>query len=171
MLFLRILQIFSKSISWGKNAMVSKFSLWKVCIGKNYLESMLEKCGSKHTCIWDKVFKNGPSKIYGRQRLQNLKGCGLLLLVSYSIHSWILGFIYRNSQPKNTLNLESTPILPYKLCTSICFCDQFCLSIFFNLKAIHVSFLKVYRKINFFACKKENNSYNIFLESFSVSIT
>ena len=27
--------------------------------------------------IWDKVFKNGPSKIYGRQPLKNLKGYGL----------------------------------------------------------------------------------------------
>ena len=24
--------------------------------------------------IWDKVFKNGPSKIFGRQPLNNLKG-------------------------------------------------------------------------------------------------
>ena len=23
---------------------------------------------------WDKIFKNGPSKIYGRQSLKNLKG-------------------------------------------------------------------------------------------------
>ena len=28
--------------------------------------------------IWDKVFKNGPSKIFGRQPLKNLKGYGLL---------------------------------------------------------------------------------------------
>ena len=28
--------------------------------------------------IWDKVFKNGPSKIYGRQPLKNLNGYGLL---------------------------------------------------------------------------------------------
>ena len=28
--------------------------------------------------IWDKVFKNGPSKISGRQPLKNLKGYGLL---------------------------------------------------------------------------------------------
>ena len=27
--------------------------------------------------IWDKLFKNGPSKICGRQPLKNLKGCGL----------------------------------------------------------------------------------------------
>ena len=27
---------------------------------------------------WDKVFKNGPSKICGRQHLKNLKGYGLL---------------------------------------------------------------------------------------------
>ena len=29
-------------------------------------------------CIWDKVFKSGPSKICGRQPLKNLKGYGLL---------------------------------------------------------------------------------------------
>ena len=28
--------------------------------------------------IWDRVFKNGPSKICGRQLLKNLKGYGLL---------------------------------------------------------------------------------------------
>ena len=28
--------------------------------------------------IWDKVFKNGPSKICGGQPLKNLKGYGLL---------------------------------------------------------------------------------------------
>ena len=28
--------------------------------------------------IWDKVFKNGPSKICERQSLKNLKGYGLL---------------------------------------------------------------------------------------------
>ena len=28
--------------------------------------------------IWDKVFKNGPSKVCGRQRLKDLKGYGLL---------------------------------------------------------------------------------------------
>ena len=28
--------------------------------------------------LWDKVFKNGPSKICGRQPLKNLKGYGLL---------------------------------------------------------------------------------------------
>ena len=30
------------------------------------------------TYIWDKVFKNGPSKFCGRQRLKNLHGYGLL---------------------------------------------------------------------------------------------
>ena len=28
--------------------------------------------------IWDKVFKNGPSNIFGRHLLKNLKGYGLL---------------------------------------------------------------------------------------------
>ena len=30
------------------------------------------------TIKWDKVFKNGPSKIYERQNLKNWKGYGLL---------------------------------------------------------------------------------------------
>ena len=30
------------------------------------------------TTKWDKVFKNGPSKIFGRQPLKNLKEYGLL---------------------------------------------------------------------------------------------
>ena len=29
--------------------------------------------------IWDKVFKNGPNKICGRQPLQNFKQYGLLM--------------------------------------------------------------------------------------------
>ena len=28
--------------------------------------------------VWDKVFKNGPRKICGRQPLKNMKGYGLL---------------------------------------------------------------------------------------------
>ena len=28
-------------------------------------------------CIWDKIYKNGPSKICGRQPLKNLKECVL----------------------------------------------------------------------------------------------
>ena len=34
--------------------------------------------GSFHLLIWDKVFKNGPSKICERQPLKNLKEYGLL---------------------------------------------------------------------------------------------
>ena len=37
--------------------------------------------------IWDKVFKDGPSKICGRQPLKNLKGYGLLKqTISLQIH-------------------------------------------------------------------------------------
>ena len=32
---------------------------------------------------WDKVFKNGPSKISGRQSLKHLKGYGLLRQTIY----------------------------------------------------------------------------------------
>ena len=28
-------------------------------------------------CIWDKIYKNGPSKICGRKPLKNLKRCAL----------------------------------------------------------------------------------------------
>ena len=34
--------------------------------------------GSFHLLIWDKVFKNGPSKICERQPFKNLKAYGLL---------------------------------------------------------------------------------------------
>ena len=55
--------------------------------------------------IWNKVFKNGPSKICGRQPLKNLKGYGLLKetpsnflnAVShrfYLVHPWMLCPIY-----------------------------------------------------------------------------
>ena len=53
--------------------------------------------------IWGKVFKSGPSKIFGRQPLKNLKGYGLpkadhipsnflkaVFHKFYLVHSWIL---------------------------------------------------------------------------------
>ena len=43
----------------------------RVNFGCNYFQLTLNH-------IWDKVFKNGPSKISGRQPLKNLKGYGLL---------------------------------------------------------------------------------------------
>ena len=43
----------------------------------NVLVILLELCESI-TYNWDKVFKNGSSKISGRQPLKNLKGYGLL---------------------------------------------------------------------------------------------
>ena len=43
---------------------------------------------NKNTNKWDNVFKNGPSKICGRQPLKNLKGHGLLRLSSL-VHSRI----------------------------------------------------------------------------------
>ena len=39
--------------------------------------------GSFHLLTWDKVFKNGPSKICERQPLKNLKGYGLLKQTIY----------------------------------------------------------------------------------------
>ena len=39
--------------------------------------------------IWDKIFKNGPSKICGRQPLKNLKGYGLLRL-SFTNFTWFI---------------------------------------------------------------------------------
>ena len=41
--------------------------------------------------IWDKVFKNGPSKICGTQPLKNLKGYGLLNTLS---HIYMYIYIY-----------------------------------------------------------------------------
>ena len=35
-------------------------------------------CLEKTMFIWDKIFKTGPSKFFGRQSLKNLKGYGLL---------------------------------------------------------------------------------------------
>ena len=39
--------------------------------------------------FWDKVFKNGPGKIYGRQPFKNFKGYGLIkhLLKCYVAHN------------------------------------------------------------------------------------
>ena len=43
--------------------------------------------------MWDKIFKNGPSKICGRQPLKNLKGHGLLKLSSTNFTWSILEYL------------------------------------------------------------------------------
>ena len=43
---------------------------------------------------WDKVFKNGPSKICGRHSLKDLKGNGLLKHISDHISSNFLKAIF-----------------------------------------------------------------------------
>lgn len=48
--------------------------------------------------IWDKVFKDGPSKIYGRQPLKILKRCGLLKLNQR---------VYKNEMYICSIELES----------------------------------------------------------------
>ena len=50
--------------------------MFPVCIITFLRKSKLEKfknswCQSTACCIWYKIFKNGPSKIYGRQSLKN----------------------------------------------------------------------------------------------------
>ena len=47
-------------------------------------------------CIWDKVFKNGPSKIFGRQPLNNF---------TWSILEYFVPFVKRSSK----LNLKRIP--------------------------------------------------------------
>ena len=43
---------------------------------------------------WDKVFKNGPSKICGRQPLKNLKGYGLLAdHIIYNLQTFAVSFL------------------------------------------------------------------------------
>ena len=46
---------------------------------------------SQSMILCDKIFKNGPSKICGRQPLKNLKWYGLPIFHKfYLVHSWIL---------------------------------------------------------------------------------
>ena len=45
---------------------------------QNQLENALLASHHQTDTLWDKVFKNGPSEICGRQPLKNLKGYGLL---------------------------------------------------------------------------------------------
>ena len=44
--------------------------------GKNFL--LAAQCSFSVDNNWNKVFKNGPSKLCGRQLSKNLKGCSLL---------------------------------------------------------------------------------------------
>ena len=53
--------------------MNNKYRIAIKCITKE-VRSLLPPNGKN---IWDEVFKNGPSKICGRQPLKNLKGYGL----------------------------------------------------------------------------------------------
>ena len=72
-----------------------------VRVETNFKHYQLRKCFYK----WDKVFKNGPSKIFGRQPLKNLKGYGLpkadhnpsnflkaVFQNFYLVHSWTKAF-------------------------------------------------------------------------------
>ena len=43
-------------------------------IGYYKITLVSERIGAVNINIWDKVFKNGPSKVCGRQSLKNLKG-------------------------------------------------------------------------------------------------
>ena len=70
--------------------------------------------------IWDRVFKNGSSKICGKQPLKNLKGYGLLKAVFhnfYLVHSWILCLIYSSpTWSSNTLlPKETDELIDFKL--------------------------------------------------------
>ena len=44
----------------------------------NLILELKTKMKDLRNITWDKVFKNGPSKICGRRPLKNLKECGLL---------------------------------------------------------------------------------------------
>ena len=86
------------------------------CLVKTYFKVTKKSVGLTFgltTYLWDKVFKNGPSKICGRQPLKNLKRYGLLkadrstpypfeffkgcLHKFYLVHSWILCTIYNGT--------------------------------------------------------------------------
>ena len=56
----------------------SSFSYYQEIIKRGNLESLSKD-------LWVKVFKNGPSKICGRQPLKNLKWHGLLRQISLQI--------------------------------------------------------------------------------------
>ena len=45
---------------------------------RKYYSSQYKKDYLHINCIWDKIFKNGPSRICGRQPLKHLTGYGLL---------------------------------------------------------------------------------------------
>ena len=58
---------------------------------------MFTFASSKFYIIWDKVFKSGLSKFFGRQPLKNFKNLKFLMAVFHKIslvHSWILCSIY-----------------------------------------------------------------------------
>ena len=72
----------------------------KLILSKYFLSDFLP-C-SPH--IWDKVFKNGPSKICGRQPLKNLKGYGLFKNNFYLVHLNTLSHILQQVSKSNILS-------------------------------------------------------------------
>ena len=61
-----------KALDFGVNPLINA-NVFKILLMTKPIS------GSSFMTKWDKVFKNGPSKICGRQPLKNMKGCGLLL--------------------------------------------------------------------------------------------
>ena len=66
---------------------VSKLSISDVCKGPGYAfeQDDLRGCQTTSCDIWDKVFKNGPSKICGRQPLKNVTWSILEYFNSYDV--------------------------------------------------------------------------------------
>ena len=64
----KLLIIERKILQILKNVEVGSEKIWSSF--KVYVDNLLD--------VWDKVFKNGASKICGRQPLKNLKGYGLI---------------------------------------------------------------------------------------------
>ena len=80
--------------------LITNFSLQRFSCNFYHISQDLSKRSKKTqffdfswNCILDKVFKNGPSKICGRQPLKNLKKYDLLKAVFhkfYFVHFWTL---------------------------------------------------------------------------------
>ena len=92
--------------------------------------------------MWKKVFKNGPSKICGRQPLKNLKGYGLLkhVMLSFSIKfKKPFRACFGNFLPPKAQNINFSKMFQpvFSLYATVTSCKNFNASICYETQKTH----------------------------------
>ena len=109
--------------------------------------------------IWDKVFRDGPSKTCGRQPLKNWKGHGLLkqtihLHIFLDCLSQILLSLFLNTLPHIALNPLASGIhkRSYILKSYLCYKSIFCHKVALDVQLIFLFEEKMFRSQHTLCC-------------------